>query len=216
MDNNICFDKTILICLFFAVILLAIYANSIRNQNANETRRMIEGIQNQTKPCPPCGGVPPPPPPEILMDGDRSRFDPITSYDRRKIQDVLTQPTRRNPQPIPPYYLTSLYSRGAPDSFSSIGFLSRVDPGGKDDERKLPLFARQQYPGSPKWEYYTTTTQLGLNIKIPFETRQNELQSDDLIRLKDFDNGEYKVVMYKMDQPVYNPYTLLPPVINAY
>lgn len=214
MDHKVCFSTSVVTIFVIAFLILGVYAVATKVRYEEQGRR-IEGIHNQLpqplppqRPAPMLPPTPLPPPPPV---------DPISEYDRRKVVDIFTQPTSRQPRSaLVPYNLLSYNSRGATDTFSSIGFLSRVDPGGKDDERRLPLFGRQEYPGG-KWEYYTSTTNLGVNIKIPFYTRQNQLQSDDIVNLKDFDGKNYKIILYKIDSPSYNPFSvMLPPTYPGF
>jgi len=128
------------------------------------------------------------------------------------LTDPLEEPVRRVArQDLPPMYLRrsiDLPTRGYPDNFTQFGIL--VKKGLKDsirneDNKILRLFGRQEYPGSWRYEYYTTITSGNDFIKIPIETRaKKELYDGDIIFIKEL-NEKYEVQLYKYDSPKYYP-----------
>ncbi len=214
MTNNICFSKsylvisiTILLIIGFGAVFVRTKKPPIVVQKAQEIRynRNNPPLPSETPSQILVQGnptLPPPPPPSINPDAA------VTRYDYLSMDDPLSGAYRRLPRhQLPVNYLNQVYTRGLPDNYTMIGTLTRLDVGSSTD-RILPLYGRQTYPTSPQWEYYTSTTNLGVQLKVPFETNKQELMTDDIIKLKDFRNAEYRVSLYKLDSPVYNPFVL--------
>lgn len=211
MNDNLCFNRTqfIVLLTIITVILFGYYLKrtekpEVEIQKAEPTKYSRQDphfirpeiLSNRPVSISPPQPIIPPP------------GDPISRTDLMKMDDPLYGPYRRQPRDqLPPYYLDQVYTRGLPDNYTMLGTLTRIDEG-SDSDRILPLFGRQTYPGSSQWEYYTTTTNLGVQLKIPFETRKQELFTDDIIKLQQFKSAEYKVSLYKLDSPVYNPFVL--------
>lgn len=197
--NNICFNKTMFIILMVTIVISGVFLTFRMNKKddveiINLTR---DSLQNQ----PDAVGR------KITTITQKPDIDPIYSTDYKRMTDVLEEPTRRLPRhALPPNYLASQYTRGFPDNYTLLGVL--VKKIAKGDNVHLPLYGRQTYPTSRQWEYYTSTVNLGVNLKIPIEINKDELFTDDTIRLKDFGNDEYRVNLYKIDRPVYNPFVL--------
>ena len=84
-----------------------------------------------------------------------------------------------------------------------LGILSR-----ESDEQLLKLFGRQIYPGSSQWEYYLLKNGLE-SVKIPIKKGNNlEIDNNELLDVPQFNisKGKFKVTLYKLDAPRYNPY----------
>ena len=69
----------------------------------------------------------------------------------------------------------------------------------------LPLFGRQTYTGSPKWNYYTLTNENNIAISIPLSMRNrdctetigcSELYTDDIVNIPEM-QGAFSVRVYK-------------------
>ena len=79
----------------------------------------------------------------------------------------------------------------------------------------FPLYGRPIYPGSNKWNYYTSTNHYH-SMKVPIEKDArdcltqigcNELYNDDTINIPVYgDSKEFKATIYQMDAPKYIPY----------
>tara|TARA_Y100000590_G_scaffold343714_2_gene392797 strand:+ start:1663 stop:2277 length:615 start_codon:yes stop_codon:yes gene_type:complete len=85
--------------------------------------------------------------------------------------------------------------------------------GNSSDTVILPLFGRQTYIGSNKYNYYTSTDSNN-NIKIPININNINCTDDrgcdmindgELINLPEF-NGIFKCTLYNFDKPRYIPY----------
>lgn len=141
--------------------------------------------------------------------------DNIRDYDYRKIYDPLENPGRRveRHQLLTPEFqrITDIPTRGYPDNYRQIGILKVTIKDNKDEKRKirsndiLKLYGRQEYPGSPKYEYYTIIESGNNDIKIDLDIRKNEVYNGDNVYV-DIMNTHYEVELYKYDQPRYQPF----------
>ena len=86
-------------------------------------------------------------------------------------------------------------------------------PGNSSETTILPLYGRPTYPGSNKWNYYTSSDKFQA-VKIPVSHQnkdcQNEygcgeLYNDDSVKIPAY-NGDFKVNIYQFDSPRYIPY----------
>lgn len=133
-------------------------------------------------------------------------YDPIKDRDYSKSYDPLEEPTKRVPRHgLPPIHLRphfNISTRGPIDNYNQIGYLTNKNS--KDNEI-IRLFGREIYPGSNKWEYYTSLNSGNDSIKIPIDIKKNELYTDDTINIL---NNNYKVNIYKNEELRYNPYII--------
>jgi hypothetical protein len=98
-------------------------------------------------------------------------------------------------------------TRGEPPSYQQVGLLQDVT----DPNNIKPLYGRQTYRGSNKWNYFTSTdSHLATKIPITLETNDctdergcTELQKNQTITLLQTD---YQVIMYGTTSPRYIPY----------
>ena len=139
-------------------------------------------------------------------------IDPVREYDRSKISDPLTSPTRRSPRDqIPPYYIKrklDIHTRGYPDNYQQMGILVRVSTteSSDTDNKILRLFGRQKYPSSNKYEYYATINSGNDMIKIQIDNKYDkELYDDDIVTITALGSDTYKVSLYDNDTWTYYP-----------
>ena len=135
----------------------------------------------------------------------------IADRDRQVIYDPITPPERRLPRHI--YNKDSIKryinipTRGYPDNYQLMGILSR-----DSDEKTLQLYGRQKYPGASTYEYYVRGRDLsGLETKIPINLNNDkELYSNDELDIPIYNDkkGKFKVTIYELDAPKYNPYVI--------
>lgn len=140
-----------------------------------------------------------------------SNIEAVNEYDRRQLYDPLEQPTRRVARhELPPEHfrrMIDISSRGYPDNFTQYGILKQVcEHGKKNNQNKiLRLFSRQEYPGSNRYEYFTSINSGLDQIKVPLETRgKRELFDGDKVFVKELDEY-YEVQLHKFDTPKYYP-----------
>lgn len=135
--------------------------------------------------------------------------DIIRQYDFKKAYDPFENPARRIARhEIHPLHLKRLIdipTRGYPDNFTQFGILIKEgNPNKNVDNPILRLYGRQEFPGSNRYEYYTSISSGNDMIKIPIYVKQQELYDDDIVFIKEI--GEhYRVQLHKYDQPKYYP-----------
>jgi hypothetical protein len=111
-------------------------------------------------------------------------------------------------------------SRGPFQSYQQIGMLYKenvenpgVIPGNNNETNILPLFGRPTYPGSNRWNYYTSSDKFqSVKLPISMDGRKctddlgcNELRDGDMVVIPSY-NGRFKVEIYDFDKPRYIPY----------
>jgi hypothetical protein len=115
---------------------------------------------------------------------------------------------------------TNIPSRGFSGGYQQVGSLSKTEvtnedtqPGNNNKSVILPLFGQPTYPGSNKWNYYTTTDKHAM-VKMTFKVGGkdsddrhgvNELMTGDQIQIPEY-NGNFDVKVYQFDQPRYIPF----------
>jgi hypothetical protein len=115
---------------------------------------------------------------------------------------------------------TNIPSRGFSGGYQQVGSLSKTavsddttEPGNNNKSVILPLYGQPTYPGSHKWNYYTTTDKHAM-VKMTFKVGGkdsddrhgvNELMSGDQIQIPEY-NGNFDVKVYQFDQPRYIPF----------
>jgi len=144
-------------------------------------------------------------PPALLPDN-------VMQYDYRKAFDPLLDPTRRVPRhelPTLPFKrLIDFPTRGFPDNFTQTGILvsdQKCKHKNNNDNKILRLFSRQEFPGSNKYEYYTSVSSGNDQIKIPIGRRRNdELYDGDDVYIEEL-GQKYRVKLLSYDAPRYYP-----------
>lgn len=197
MSDNFCLPKThllIILCVFmgFTVFYLQFY----------KSKKIIykEVIIQNTEP----------PKPQINND-DISFIEKRRTLEYRDSQvkyNDFQPPERRVPEYAYPdrevRQMINIPSRGYPDNYQMLGLLLR-----ENTETVYNLFGRQTYSGSNQYEYYAQSNMNNNNVKIPIQTKgQKELYDDDQVRIPGTDEtkGLFKVKLYKLDVPRYNPF----------
>ena len=137
-------------------------------------------------------------------DNERRLF--LNQRDNKVIFDIRTAPERRQPEHAYPYpYVKAqlnIPTRGLPDNYQMLGIALR-----SNTETAFNLFGRQTYPGSDQWEYYVQGSLNNLDVKIPIETRNREIEDGQTIMIPgtNMSKGQYKVKLYNYDTPRYIP-----------
>lgn len=115
---------------------------------------------------------------------------------------LSTYPIIRSVVPI------NIHTRGEPTCFSQIGVLVN-----DDNSNILPLFGRETWRGSHKWNYYTQTDKF-VSVRLPVHSMQkdcsesfgcDELYNDDQVNIPQL-NETFKVTIYRTDSPSYIPF----------
>jgi hypothetical protein len=142
----------------------------------------------------------------------------ILNHNMERIINPLLPPERSyvNTYGIP----TNIPSRGFSGGYQQVGSLHKTEvanddskPGNNNKSVILPLFGQPTYPGSNKWNYYTTTDKNAM-VKMTFKVNNKdsddkygvtELMSGDQVSMPEY-NGKFDVKVYQFDQPRYIPY----------
>jgi hypothetical protein len=123
-------------------------------------------------------------------------------------QPILVQ--EPNVIPVVP---VNVHTRGW-DSYRQVGVLHEIDACG-NNPRILPLYGRQTYPSSSKWNFYTTTDGYHL-LKLPVFYKNkdctdqygcDEIFSGDELYVKEY-QSTFQARLYNDNQIRYIPYVL--------
>lgn len=150
--------------------------------------------------------------------GNISYVDQIHRKNHERIINPLLPPERSyvNTYGVP----INIPTRGVSAGYQQVGVLykNEISDDGKtignsSDTVILPLFGQPTYPGSNKWNYYTSsdkyhTFKMPVTIngrKCTDDTGCSEIYNGDDISLPAY-NGNFRVEIYDFDKPRYIPY----------
>lgn len=134
----------------------------------------------------------------------------LKERDYKVVYDPLSPGERRLPAHQVPRGLfkdrINIPTRGQPDNYQYLGNLVR-----DTDDMILPVFGRQEYPGSDYYEYYLMINQDGnFGIKLPLNRGKTirELEEDQVVNVDYFKStpGNFVYKPFDYDVPRYNPY----------
>ena len=126
------------------------------------------------------------------------------------INDPLVPGKRRLPSHQIPRKIfkdkINIPTRGQPDNFQYLGNLVR-----DTDDKILPVFGRQEFPGSNYYEYYLMLNQDGnFGLKLPLNSgkRMREIEENEIVKVDYFKSttGDFKFKPFDYDILRYNPY----------
>ena len=111
-------------------------------------------------------------------------------------------------------------TRGRTPEYQQVGILTKEgitddtqQIGNNSEVTVLPLYGRQTYPSSNKWNYYTATDKFNM-MRIPVDNKGKncteeygceEIYNGDTLQLPAY-NGNFKVTIYEFNKPRYIPY----------
>jgi len=166
-------------------------------------------------------------PDEIVRDMQRdtqanAQSDNLNSLMNQQ-RDLINEIRQdRNGSFQPPERHINIRTRGEPESYQRVGILQRssgYQTDGKDDmvisgmshsANILPLYGRQTYPGSNRWEYYYTSgdNKIILNKDGQQCSGDNssckEISNSDNVSLQEM-SGDFTASIYPINQPRYLP-----------
>ena len=130
-----------------------------------------------------------------LLQNESNKSNKTDNLFHQRINDPLLPPERTYlSKKIP----INIKSRGTEPPYQQVGFVFQNDI-------RLPLYGRQQYRGSTKYDYYVRDDSRHL-LKIELELPgDKELYDDDIINIDGYD-GDFLVKIYEIDTPNYIPY----------
>lgn len=133
--------------------------------------------------------------------------------DQARIHNVLMPPERSHP------YRTSslgipinIPTRGHSTGYQQVGVLIQEDGTG-NNQKMLPLYGEQTYPGSRQWKYYTGSDGYQ-SVKLPVQNGNkdcqdtygcDEIYEGNIVGVKGYDS-QFKANIYKLDAPKYLPH----------
>ena len=140
-----------------------------------------------------------------------SNFLRYDSIQRRRRENNITfkrkQPTRKqyygDDGPGISFYSRKINTptRGEPGSYQDVGFLTNPTTN-----EVLPLTGRQTYPGSPMWNYYTTTNNFN-QVQIPVNNNKSNCQEDR--GCSELNSGDVAMVNNEPNNVTMHPYNRL-------
>jgi hypothetical protein len=134
---------------------------------------------------------------------------------QERLVNPLLPPERSYPyMPMRVGMPINISTRGPSSGFQQMGILVEgdVDPSGMKEKKLLPIYGEETYPGSNQYRYYTNTDGFQ-SVKLPIQSGREdcmdergckELYDGDNVKVGGYDKG-YRVQMYKIDRPRYNP-----------
>lgn len=133
--------------------------------------------------------------------------------DQQRIYNPLMPPERSFPYRISRRGVPiNIPTRGHSTGYQQVGALIQ-DDGTGNNQKILPLYGEQTYPGSRQWKYYTSSD--GYNaIKLPIVNNGkdcqdtygcDEIYEGTVVNVKGHDSG-FKANIYKLDSPRYLPH----------
>jgi hypothetical protein len=144
------------------------------------------------------------------LDDEITHRQKLKERDYKVVYDPLTPGEKRLPAHQMPRGIfkdrINVPTRGQPDNYQYLGNLVR-----ETDEKIIPVFGRQDYPGSDYYEYYMMINQDGnFGIKIPLNNgdKRREIEEEEIVKIDYFNEtkGDFIYKPFDYDVPRYNPY----------
>jgi hypothetical protein len=145
---------------------------------------------------------------ERLREERRIRIK-LENENQRETGEIVGEPIRIN-----------IRTRGEAGKYQQVGVLSSANVSvasedGDTNTRILPLFGRETYPGSNKWNYYTSTDGYHLvSLPVMYKNKDcmeeygcDEIYDGDTVFIKQY-NSNYTVDMYNNGSLRYLPSVL--------
>ena len=200
MSDNLCLPKTHLLIILCVFMGFTVFYLQFKKKPEEKVIYKPQQIPQQI-----------PPQYFIVKDNDQSFLEKRKALEYRDSQvkyNDFKPPERRVPEYIYPdknvKQIINIPTRGYPDNYQMLGLLLR-----ENTETVYNLFGRQTYPGSNQYEYYAQGNMHNNNVKLPIYSKGNrELNDGDNIRIPgtDENKGYFKVKLYNLDVPRYNPF----------
>ena len=199
----------IIILLIILMIIFYFYTNNMlckkENEYKNEIKNNFNNLVNK-------------------IEENNIKKDLTNEYLKEKINSIennnINNLNHLNPLVEPrkeyPSNRINIQTRGPTPPVQQLGTLSRMnyvnaeqDVGQNKEPYVLPLYGRQTYNKSSKWNYYTIFNNVKLNISHNNKSCMNEYGCDELmngstIKIPEI-NGEFKVNIYENSAMQYIP-----------
>ncbi len=193
----------ITICLVLLAICIYLYINRSNNKTINKTNCPIRNKKIVIKEKPIIQYIVP----KYHEERLDNRLDPPSiEYEPRRYVPRRYESQRYEPRRYVPL---NIRTRGMPTEYQQLGILTNIE----NTNDIKPLYGRQTYRGSNKWNYYSSTD-TDLAIKIPVYLTSNKC-TDERGCSEIIDNSEctvgdkntniYKATIYSSDNYRYIP-----------
>lgn len=210
MSNHFCLPiPHVLIILCILIGMTAYYIHFNRNKEMQHNQMLLDKI-TQLQPQQPPQQPPQQQPPQVQDNSFLEKRKILDYRDAEVKYNDFKPPERRVPEYIYPTkdvkQIINIPTRGLAENYQLMGVLLR-----ENTETAFNLFGRQTYPGSDQYEYYAQGTMHNNTVKLPIQNKgDRELYDGDEVRIPGTDNekGLFKVKLYKLDVPRYNPFQL--------
>ncbi len=210
MGENICLPQThliIIICVFTGLAVWYIhgekkkhlgepeykYSDQMLSKIAKSIAELPEKIKEQEQ--------------ELVINPELEKRIALARRDQDVIVNDFAPPERRLPAHAYPdravREIINVPTRGHADNYQMLGVVLR-----NNTETAYNLFGRQTWPGSNQYEYYVQGNMDGNIVKIPLKIRgDREIEDGQAVQISGTDpaKGAFKVQLYKLDAPRYNP-----------
>lgn len=212
MGENICLPQThliIIICVFTGLAVWYIhgekkkhlgepeykYSDQMLSKIAKSIAELPEKIKEQEQEQ------------ELVISPELEKRIALARRDQDVIVNDFAPPERRLPAHAYPdravREIINVPTRGHADNYQMLGVVLR-----NNTETAYNLFGRQTWPGSNQYEYYVQGNMDGNIVKIPIKIRgDREIEDGQAVQISGTDpaKGAFKVQLYKLDAPRYNP-----------
>ena len=208
MENTICLTKSqlgVLLFIFIGIIILSNYKNKDSKYLLKKIANSLSELNTTTQVAKTNIDTNVP-----LIDSELEKRIMLTNRDQNVLLNDFTPPERRVPSYAYPNSIIkqqfNIPTRGTPDNYQLLGIVMR-----DNTETAYNLFGRQTFPGSNQYEYYVQGNLDRNIVKIPITiSGDREIEDGQTIIIPGTSlmNGEFKVKLYKLEVPRYNPMIL--------
>lgn len=212
-----CFDKNTLMLIVMTLVVIVVFYISKNNDKFSEISRDINNNKNKL---------------EAQINNlkstnnnlenklqvynhiaDEARF--VANKDMNRIVNPLMGPERSHPYRLNRVGVpVNVPTRGYPTGYQQVGVL--IEENSNGENKLLPLFGEQTYPGSRQWRYYTSSDGYQ-SVKLPILHKNRNCQDsngcDEIyegqnVTVTGYGSKSFKANIYKLDAPRYIPYII--------
>jgi len=212
-----CFDKSTLMLLIMSLVITVVFYISKNNDKFREISRDIDSNKDKL---------------ELQINNlrntnnnlenklqvynniaDDARY--VANKDMNRIVNPLMAPERSHPYRLNRVGIPiNVHTRGEPTGYQQVGVL--IEENSNSENKLLPLFGEQTYPGSRQWKYYTSSDGYQ-SVKLPVLHKNrncqdsngcDEIYEGENVSVTGYGSKVFKANVYKLDAPRYIPYII--------
>ncbi len=141
----------------------------------------------------------------------------LANKDMSRVIHPLVPPQRSFPYRINEVGIpVNVPTRGYSTGYQQVGILIENENDDKKDNKLLPLFGEQLWPGARQWRYYTSSDGYQ-SVKLPVVYKNkncqdsygcDEIYDGQIVNVQGYENKHFKANIYKLDGPRYIPYII--------